>query len=316
MPTIALTYANDKMMDGAGAQLQRIYGIYSVSRYLGLPYIHSPLIKIGYQGLSALEENHRSLEIESRYNRIFDIRSDITLPESYITHEMYGVDHELIEELKNKIKHTDEFHLLRIVVPYAIADNVPDIYNVVKWIVPFEPTKSRVFRVAIHVRRGELFVVDSDRMLPNSYYLSTAMAVTESLQEVGIQFVCELYTEVPSKPFLVTPGHHGIENRISEGVMVDPKMNAIEEFDVIPNLSKLHNIDPIETLRGMATADLLIMSRSSFSYVGAILNPNGAVIYHPFWHSPMKEWLILGEDRMAFKRKLVESLHTWKASDA
>jgi hypothetical protein len=315
MATIALTYANDKMMDGAGSQLQRIYGIYSLSRYLGLPYIHSPLIKIGYQGLSALEQNRRSLEIESRYNRIFDICSDIALSDNCITHEMYGVDYELIEELQNRIKYIDEFHLLRIVVPYSIADKVPDIYNVVKRIVPFEPTRSPVFRVAIHVRRGELFVVDSDRMLPNSYYVTAAIAVTESLQEVGIQFVCELYMEVPSKPFLVTPRHLGIENRISEGVMIDPTMNAIEDFDVIPNLSRFYNIDPIETLRRMATADLLIMSRSSFSYVGAILNPNGTVIYHPFWHSPMKEWLICGEDRAAFKRKLIESLHTWKASD-
>ena len=28
---IALTYANDKLMDGAGAQLIRIYGIYALS---------------------------------------------------------------------------------------------------------------------------------------------------------------------------------------------------------------------------------------------------------------------------------------------
>lgn len=44
-------------MDGAGAQLQRIYGIYAVSRFLGAYYIHTPLKKFGYQGLAALEVN-------------------------------------------------------------------------------------------------------------------------------------------------------------------------------------------------------------------------------------------------------------------
>jgi hypothetical protein len=31
---IALTYGNDRLMDGAGAQLQRIYGVYAISRFL------------------------------------------------------------------------------------------------------------------------------------------------------------------------------------------------------------------------------------------------------------------------------------------
>jgi hypothetical protein len=34
------------------------------------------------------------------------------------------------------------------------------------------------------------------------------------------------------------------------------------------------------------------MSRSSFSYVAAILNPHAAVICHPFWHSALPEWIL------------------------
>src|ERR1700733_9235241 len=73
---VALTYANDKMMDGAGAQLQRIYGIYAVSRYLHLPYVHTPLKAIGYQGLSALEKNNPSPNAQDAWNRVFTIPSD------------------------------------------------------------------------------------------------------------------------------------------------------------------------------------------------------------------------------------------------
>lgn len=42
-----------------------------------------------------------------------------------------------------------------------------------------------------------------------------------------------------------------------------------------------------ETWLGMMMADLLILSRSSFSYVPALLNvnPNVQVIYTPFWHT-------------------------------
>lgn len=39
----------------------------------------------------------------------------------------------------------------------------------------------------------------------------------------------------------------------------------------------------------MATCDVLVMSPSSFSFVPALFNPN-AVIYKPFWHSPLATW--------------------------
>ena len=54
---LILTYDNTKMTDGAGAQLQRIYGTYSVARLVGAAYLHAPLGRVDYQGLSALESN-------------------------------------------------------------------------------------------------------------------------------------------------------------------------------------------------------------------------------------------------------------------
>src|SRR5271170_2871330 len=80
-PGIALTYANDVQMDGAGAQLQRVYGIYALSRYFKVPYVYSPLKEIGYQGLAALERNAGSPDLQDKYNRVFTIPSDLELPE-------------------------------------------------------------------------------------------------------------------------------------------------------------------------------------------------------------------------------------------
>src|SRR5271166_49768 len=74
-PGIALTYANDKMTDGAGSQLLRIYGIYAVARYFHVPYVHTPLKQIDYQGLAALEKNAASPHLQDKYNRVFNIPS-------------------------------------------------------------------------------------------------------------------------------------------------------------------------------------------------------------------------------------------------
>ena len=90
-------------------------------------------------------------------------------------------------------------------------------------------------------------------------------------------------------------------------------MNSLDDFDVIPNLRKFVNGDPIEALEAMATADLLMMSRSSFSYVAAILNEEGIVIYHPFWHSPLPEWIVASENETADETRLLNQILSAKA---
>jgi hypothetical protein len=308
---IALTYANDKMMDGAGSQLQRMYGIYAVSRYLHLPYIHTPLKEIGYQGLAALEKNTNSPDLQDQYNRVFTIPSDIELPPGTISMFVSSPKVEDLARLKNEAEKENKFYLVRMLFPYDITEKNPEIYRCLKDISPFHPARSDTFRIAIHVRRGEEFVVDSQRMLPNSYYVAATMRIVAALKQLGIPFVCELYTEVATGAFVVTPQSHGIDGRISKPVVIDPEMNRIEDFDVIPNLRKEINLDPIETLKGMATADALIISRSSFSYFAALFN-KGMVIYFPFWHKPLNDWLISDMSGKISSEQILEQLKSWK----
>ena len=315
---IALTYANDAMTDGAGAQLQRVYGIYALSRYFNVPYVHSPLKEIGYQGLAALEKNAGSPDMQDKYNRVFTIPSDIKLPENAISRFISSPTVGDIERLKSEAEKENKFYLVRILLPYSITDSNTEIYRCLKDISPFQSARCNTFRIAIHVRRGEQIALDAKlgagdehRMLPNSYYVSSAMRIVEVLKKLGIPFVCELYTEVPSKAFVVTPQSHGINGRISHPVVIDPKMYRLEDFDVIPNLRKRINLDPIESLKGMATADALIISRSSFSYFAALFN-KGIVIYYPFWHQPLKEWLISDINGNISSEQILEQLESWK----
>ena len=49
------------------------------------------------------------------------------------------------------------------------------------------------------------------------------------------------------------------------------------------------NLDLLDTWREMVTADVLIMSRSEFSFVPALLS-RGVVVYYPMWHSALPHW--------------------------
>ena len=44
---IFLTYDNEHLQDGAGAQLQRIIGTIAITRHEAVGYIHSPVIQLG-----------------------------------------------------------------------------------------------------------------------------------------------------------------------------------------------------------------------------------------------------------------------------
>ena len=130
------------------------------------------------------------------------------------------------------------------------------------------PREGRALRIAVHVRRGEQVVLNSERMLPNSYFIEVALNVAHTLRALKLDFQIELYTEVPGQEFVVQPEDHGIFNRISAPFELHPDMSRIDEFSVLPNLVHRINGRVIDCIRGLATADVLVMSRSSFSYLG------------------------------------------------
>jgi hypothetical protein len=284
---LAVTYANDKKTDGPGSQLQRIYGIYAISKFLKVRYIHSPLFKVDYYNFETLEAKTAPQEMLSKYNQIFTIPSNVSLPDNYIVKEIGNPDLNTLYTLKREAIKTKTFTLVKIKFPYKITDSYPETYQVIKKVSPFIAQKSLPLRVAMHMRRGELFLVAPERLLPNHYYISVAKKVCKSLENLNLPYQFEIYTEVALK---------------------NPEANKLEEFQFIPNLEIFINSHPIEPLRKMATADVLIISHSSYSYLASLLNIKGTIIYHNFWHKPLNNWIIANDSGDFSEQKLREHL--------
>ena len=51
------------------------------------------------------------------------------------------------------------------------------------------------------------------------------------------------------------------------------------------------NENMFDTFIGLVAADILVTSRSSFSYAAAILS-DGIIYYQPFWHPPGEKWIV------------------------
>lgn len=294
---IAFTYAPEWLVDGAGSQLHRIYGVYALSRAYQIFYVHSPIQEIGYQGVVALENNENNLELVDRYNKTFHLDSEVEVPSDAIITTKFEVEEkDLLEQIEKAEKNPNTFFLLRIGFPMKVTDVKPSVFQHLRVISPFKKNFSATFRIAIHVRWGDLVVGHQERLLPNQYYVDAATKAIEVLEKKNIPFVAELHTEMPTKSFVVTPDHHGVKNRIEKfrlekPMMITPEQYQLSDFEEIPHLHHRINEDPIKTLEALSTADLLIMSKSSFSYLAALFNKEGKILYAPFWHPPMSDWL-------------------------
>ena len=284
-----LAYDNKALTDGAGAQLQRILSIYLIAKAYDLGYVHFGLKRLSYQGAKCLEENKEDPGQIDRYNELFSLPSD-TMTSTMNIYEVYYITEEIIQQFRGQPGNT----LLLVQLAGAIVDNNPGLLamgcNVFPWTI--RPViYGRPVVVAIHVRRGELFVVDSDRMLPNSYYVDCMKALADIFGRLGITYEFHLHTEVVKKAVVVTGETHGICGRIQGAVELRPSDNCLEDFSAIPGIVWHINEYPVDTLKALVLADVLLASRSSFSYVAGILKCRGAVLFHPFWHSLAPGWI-------------------------
>jgi hypothetical protein len=111
----------------------------------------------------------------------------------------------------------------------------------------------------IHMRRGDVSPCGAyaNRYLPNSYYL-------------------EIVTE------LLPPGLN---------VTILSESESAEPFDDFANCTLWIDSDLPSAWRAMLTADFVVLSKSSFSFVPAMLNPTGTVLYTPFLLSPLPGWV-------------------------
>jgi len=69
--------------------------------------------------------------------------------------------------------------------------------------------------------------------------------------------------------------------------------NDISDYDKFDktNIEFHLNENVFDTFTGLAAANILIMSKSSFSYSAAIIS-DGEIYYQPFWHIPGPNWIV------------------------
>lgn len=141
--------------------------------------------------------------------------------------------------------------------------------------------KNEVLVVWVQVRRGD---VTSSRYPPMwtsaSFIAETIAMVKEVLDARGLRYKICVF---------------------SQGTY-----DEIKELDTVGTEIFL-NGDPIWSMQEAIEADILLMAKSTFSFVSALIS-DGIKIYEECWYPPMEDWVRRGAngkfDREAFERQL------------
>jgi hypothetical protein len=119
------------------------------------------------------------------------------------------------------------------------------------------------FNIALHIRRGDVSVYNNEgRYTPNEYYVDKIRYLSETYADRDILF--HVYSEGAECEF-----------------------ECFKRENVVLHL----NEDIKRTFLGLVMSDVLVQSKSSFSYVAGLL-AKGVVYHIPFWHPPVSSWVM------------------------
>jgi hypothetical protein len=261
-PPVAITcdLAPFAHREGAGSQASMMMAALNFARVLGLAWRHTPFVAVDHAGPDVAR-------VTADWEAFFNLGAS-EAPAAETSRERI-VD----------FGPASFFHLLKLFVAMP-PQNAPD-----GALIPhFGPTVLAEFR---HKYRA-----NKPQRLPRSGRLIVALHVRRHVAHdadhpyaMSLPRMAQLLTTV--ERVVATTGSTCEVRVYSQG--------KVEEFSdfVRPGVTLHLDTDPLDSLAGLIDADLVILSRGSFSYVAGLLS-EGIVIADPYY-PPQDDWLVCDE---------------------
>lgn len=202
-----------------------------------------------------------------------------------------------------------KFHSLHIIdSPQVIINRFPtylDCLQTLDGISHFRlPDNSDRLKIAIHIRQGELSLSQfRSRFLPLSYFEAVLDSIISLLTEECVAFDVQLFLE-PNQDKLLDADDPLVKHSLSID-MHNPNLLRVSEnqfriFHEIPSSIRTPHLyganlsdsqSAYETFLGLLSADIVVTSKSSFSYLAGLLNSNSIVVYPTNWDPPLSTWI-------------------------
>ena len=303
---VCLTYNSKDKIDGSGAQLQRIFGLYSLAQRYHFDYLHTYITEVAVHALDPFQSSEEMIQYLTKLNKIFLLPESDNESFNYIYEEQ---NLKLTKLLYCAIKSIllKQIILLRVTLPYRVLDIHPDSYEVIKQDLlnwnneNLNNTELGCKQIAVHFRSGVggMAVQKGEKIsreIHVDYFKEVIDSITSTIHDGN--FKITIFTDAPMQDIEFVPPAE--QNTLWSN---SPALNGETIYILGNDLSSKFDKylgkysikiggDPIEAICEMSSADYLIMGRSSLSYIAGILNIQGKVYYPAnFWHPPLSRWI-------------------------
>ena len=325
-PKLFLTYNNQTTLDGVGAQLQRIISVFSISKLAHLGYLHSPLSDIDPQVYSSSDFEERLPEIEI-WNNLFRDNLEKFYPQ--VGDCVFESANISLIQLR-LLRFLSRFLQFRIICklsnPRNITDKYPESLKIASELMNDSlwdnatQTGVETLTIVVHIRQGELALTQfKDRLLPLAHYEKILKCIVNVLRQKGIEFNIEIPRENGQGSSLSLH-----DPKVARSIELDPDnvnlqicddgsvklIHEIANPESTPILYRAHWLDESTTYSDfvrMIRADVLVTSKSSFSFVAGLLNNKSIKIFTPFWHNAPSDWISVNNlNEEVFRKVLSE----------
>lgn len=303
---VFLSYNHKKINDGVGAQVQRIISIAGLAKFINAGYLHREILDITTHPMDPFQDAESRNKFISNLNSCVKAKRNSTI-NYQVTKRTEITRLDILTLLLFGIVSTFSRKTIELCVSevYSIVDLRPSIYLLHRYFLDVDfsqhnelPSQDRA--IYLHYRRGTGGMAlfhgqNSPRELSSEYFKQTLMMImaksrvefTDLVVLTDSPLTDTLYEINPDQIYLweKTPGY-------KDGYLsIEGKDIASDFSDLSLNVSVVVGGDPLSSLGALQKAEYFVMSKSSFSYVAAILNANGNIYYpREFWHPKMRRW--------------------------
>ena len=313
-PRLIISYNDSEVRDGFGAQFHRVLSLSYVAHFLNLKMIRPNISNLTLHPLDPFRDMNQLMDFMLQTNQvIFSSRSFL---------ELKNIPPKLKVVRKDSLKIKSCFWLgltsffrrntvlITSCEAHSISDLHPDFYYssinfYFNELVASLHEVGNSQEIIIHYRQGPgNFVIypgqTISRQLPINLFLNQLEIISKHT-DIS-KFTLRVFTDAPYSDYQFTPPTTQMrlwENTPGfDGYRVTYVGNKLEEL-IAPYANKLglkyiidRDTDPFQMILQMARSPILLLSRSSLSYVAGLFNFGCYIYYAPsFWHSKPSNWL-------------------------
>jgi predicted Zn-dependent protease len=326
MDSFCICYDNAGSKDGIGAQVTRIISVFLLSKKYKIGYLNLPITSFDSNPGDNLNSEESKKAFPSTVGKFLNL-SNTSCTLGHITKtfpswrvlQIPAMLRAWVLFLKVTSFFSRDHSVFIIKNPQNLILRSPSIYRAfikelkIDFKLPIRPFE---IDIQIHIRRGfgNFFV---SRYCSTDWYVKNLILVTQELKKRGTKFSITLHTDSPQDESKInTKGisPETIKYLVSNGISLNldstitiPGENFAEKFSQFDNFKIVRDCDPVSAWKIFQSADLIMLGKSTFSFVPALLNLQAIVISPVGLLSGPDYWHYL-EDNQILSDRIVKSI--------